>query len=134
MAEFIKFECFVNELGLGVHNLNTDTLKIYLSNATPDPETDAVKADLTEITNEYGYAPADVTNTWSQTGGVATLAGTSVTWTGDGGSFGPFRYAVLYNDTAADKNLIGYWDYGSAISINNGGEFTVTITNLATLR
>jgi hypothetical protein len=46
------------------------------------------------------------------------------TWTATG-AIGPFRYAVLYNDTSADDDLIAWWDYGSSITLNNGDTFTV---------
>jgi hypothetical protein len=57
MASFNKFQDFVEQLGKGVHQLHAagHTLKVYLTNATPDAALDAVKADLAEITALNGY-------------------------------------------------------------------------------
>lgn len=126
MASFNKFQDFVEALGLGEHNLNTDTLKVYLSNATPSASLDADKADLAEITNENGYtAPVDIQNTWSESGGTGTMAATDVVITASGGTVGPFRYAVVYNDTHATDGLVCWWDYGSSITLQDGESFTV---------
>ena len=127
MATYVKFQQFVEDLGLGVHNLNTDTLKVYLTNATPDVAADAIKTDLATITEENGYAAADITNVWSETTGTASLTGTDVVFTASGGSFGPFRYVVVYNDTPVSPvdPLVCYWDYGSATTITTGNNFTV---------
>jgi hypothetical protein len=132
MASFNKFQQFVEDVALGVHtaalNADTDTLKVYLSNATPDAALDNVKADLAEITNENGYtAPVDVLNAASIVTGTITVVGTDVVITASGGTVGPFRYAVLYNDTPASPldPLIGWWDYGSAITLQAGESFTV---------
>jgi len=125
MATFTKFEDFIEQLGKGVHDLNSDTLKVYLTNATPSVSDDAIKTDLAEITNEHGYAPADIQNAFTETSGTGTMTATDVVFTASGGSFGPFRYIVIYNDTAASDNLIGYADYGSSITVNSGETFTV---------
>ena len=90
MASYNKYENFVEDLGLGVHNLSTDTLKVYLSNTAPTA-TDTIKStgSATEITAQNGYPAggSDITNTWSETGGTATMGATDVTWTASGGSF-----------------------------------------------
>src|SRR4051812_41332792 len=102
MPTFTFFDCFGQDVGRKVHNLNADTLKVMLTNVAPVPSTDAVKADITEISAAHGYAAggsAVGSNTWTQTAGVGRLNGSPVTITASGGSFGPFRYAVLYNDT-----------------------------------
>lgn len=143
MAAFNKFECFVGDVGLKLHNLHTDTLKVFLTNSAPSVSLDAVFTDLTDLATKNGYTAggADTTNTYSQTTGTGNLAGTDIVWTataaddGTGLGGGAFRYAVLYNDTAAAKNLIGWWDYGSAITVASGETFTVdfgaTILTLA---
>lgn len=127
MATYNKFEGFVGYLGLAAVNLNTDTLKVYLSNATPSASLDDIKTDLAEITAGNGYTAggADSTNTYSEASGTGTLAGTDIVWTASGGTIGPFRYAVLYDDTHASDILIAWWDYGSAITLNDGESFTV---------
>jgi len=125
MASFVKFQDFVEALGLGQHNLSTGTLKVYLSNAAPSAADDADKADLAEITNENGYtAPVDIQNTWGETAGTATLAATDVVITATG-SVGPFRYAVVFNDDHTTDGLVCYWDYGSEVTLANGETFTV---------
>jgi hypothetical protein len=125
MATYNKFQGFVGYLGLGAVNLNTDTLRVYLTNNTPSASDDDVKTDLAGITEQNGYTPADTTNTYSETSGTGTLGATDVVWTASGGSFGPFRYVVLYDDTHASDILIGWWDYGSSITVNTGETFTV---------
>jgi len=127
MATFNKFNCFVRDLGDKVHDLDADALKVYLSNATPSASLDSVKADLAEITNQNGYtAPVDVTGVWALSGSTGQLSGTDVTITATG-AVGPFQYVVLYNDTPTSPAdpLIGWWDYGSAITMSNGETFVV---------
>jgi hypothetical protein len=132
MAAFNKFQQFVEDLGLAVHNLNTATLEIYLSNAAPSASADAIKTDLAEITNQNNYtAPVDTQNTWAETGGTATLTGTAITITATG-AVGPFQYVVLMNQTATNDPLIGWWDYGSAVTLANGETFTWKPNNSAT--
>ena len=125
-ASYNKFEDTIRATFEGEHNFDgTDTLKIYLSNATPSASADTVKADLAEITNENGYAaPVDIENTGSETSGTYTVAGTDKVVTASGGTVGPFRYVVLYNDDHASDGLICWWDYGSSITLQDGEDFT----------
>lgn len=129
MAAFNKFNAFVEHVAEKVHNLGADTLKVMLTNTAP-VAANATKTDLVEITAGNGYVAggATVTITSSaQTGGTYALVGNDVVFTATG-AVGPFRYAVLYNDTptaAPIDPLIGWWDYGSSISLANGETFTV---------
>jgi len=127
VATFNKFQGFVGYVGLTGMDLNTDLLKVFLTNSVPSASLDDVFTDLTDLTTANGYTAGgeDSTNTYSETGGVGTLAGTDIVWTASGGSFGPFQYAVLYDDTHASKPLIGWWDYGSAVTVLTGETFTV---------
>jgi hypothetical protein len=129
MAAFVKFQAFVEQLAEKAHNLGSDTLKILLANDAPSAANDAVKADLTSelgTANGYTSGGSAVTITASsQTAGTYSLVGNDLVFTASGGSVGPFRYAVLWNDTHASDGLIGYWDYGSSITLADGETFTV---------
>lgn len=129
MAAFTRFEKFSEDLAKKVHDLNADTLKVYLSNTAPNVATHTIKTDIAEISAGNGYTAGgvDTQNTTSRTGAVTSVTGTDFTVTAAGGSIGPFRYAILYNDTPASPldPLIGFWDYGSAVTLADGESFTV---------
>ena len=130
MACFNKFQDFVEQLGKGVHQLHAagHTLKVFLTNQAP-AATNTVKADITEITAQNGYPSggSDIQNDCSETGGTLTVTAQDVVFTASGGSFGPFRYAVIYNDTPTSPAdpLVGWYDYGSSITVLDGETFTV---------
>ena len=130
MAIFNKFEKFVEDLGDGIHQLKAagHTLNAYLSNAAPSASLDAIKTDLAEITNENGYtAPVDIQNDASRTGLVLTVTAVDAVITASGGTVGPFQYVVIYNDTPTSPAdpLVGWYDYGSAITLQDGESLTI---------
>lgn len=129
MAVATKFQDFSEQLIRGVHDWDAHTFKVMLTNTAP-VATNAVKADLTEISAGNGYTAGGTatTITVSETGGTTTVSGTEVVFTATG-AVGPFRYAVLLNDTAATKNLVQFWDYGSAVTLAAGETFTVRFNN-----
>lgn len=128
MATFNKFNAFVEHLAEQVHNLGSDTLKVLLTNTAP-AAANSVKADLTEIAAGNGYTAGGTQTSQSssaQTSGTYKLVVGDVVFTASGGTIGPFRYAVLYNDTPSSPAdpLIGYHDYGSSITLQNTETFT----------
>lgn len=128
MASFVKYEVFSENLAEKVHNLDTDTLKVMLSDTAPNVATHAVRADVSELSGGNGYTSGgdDVQNATSRSGGTTSITGTDTVVTASGGSIGPFRYDILYNDTPSSPAdpLIGYWDYGSSITLASGETFT----------
>lgn len=129
MASFNKFNIFVQDVGRKVHNLNADTLKIMLTNVAP-VAANAVLADLTDLSTANGYTAggsAAASNSFTQSSGTAKLLANDVTFTASGGTIGPFRYAVIYNSTASGGPLIGWWDYGTSVSVTTGNTFTVDL-------
>lgn len=128
MAAFNKFNIFTDDLTAAKHDFSSHTFKVMLTNSAPIA-TNAIKGDLTDITAQNGYTAGGTatTITRANTSGTETIKGTDVVFTASGGSFGPFRYAVLYNDSQASpvKPLVGWWDYGSSISLNTSETFTV---------
>jgi hypothetical protein len=128
MASFVKFEAFSEALAEKTHNLDTDTLKVLLALSAPSAAADAVRADLTdELGTGGGYTSGgtDTQNATSRSGGTTSVTGVDVVFTAAAGTIGPFRYVVLYNDTAASDPLIGYWDYASNVTLADGETFTV---------
>lgn len=133
MASAVKYENFVEDLGNKVHDLvgTNDTLKIALTNTAPDAATHTVLAHITEISGGNGYTSGgpDMQNDGTESGGTLTVTGVDATITASGGSIGPFRYAVLYNDTPTSPAdpLIQYWDYGSSITLAAGESLTLNV-------
>ena len=125
-SAFYKFNHFILGLAKGEHHLHAagDTVKVYLTNNTPDADQDVNKADLAGITEQNGYAPADIQNDVSESSGTLSMTGVDYEWTFTG-AIGPFRYAVLYNETHASDALIGYYDYGAEQSFGNGEKLKI---------
>ncbi|MDY6960305.1 MAG: hypothetical protein SV862_00180 [Pseudomonadota bacterium] len=124
MAAFNKFNSFVEYLAEGVIDVANDTLKIVLTNTAPVAG-NSVLANLTEISAGNGYSAGGATAglaSSGQTSGTFKLVLDDVTITASGGSIGPFRYFVLVDDTPTSPAdpLIGWWDYGSAITLADG--------------
>lgn len=132
MAAYNKFNQFVEDLAKKVYNLNADSLKVLLVNTAP-VATNSIKADLTEIAAGNGYTAggnAAAFSSGAQSSGTYKLVLTDpAVWTAAGGTIGPFRYAVLYDDTPSSpaKPLIAWWDYGSSITLQIGETFTVDL-------
>lgn len=129
MAAFNKFNAFTKNLVDGVFNFATGHVhKVMLTNTAP-VAANSVKADLTEISAGNGYTAGGTASAMSTAtaSGVAKVTGVDVVFTAAGGSIGPFRYAVLYDDTPTSPAdpLIGFWDYGSAVTLADTETFTV---------
>lgn len=126
MATYQKFNSFVEAVAEKAHNLGSDQLKVALTNTAP-VAANAVYADLTSplaTTNLSGATPFNLTTSSSaQTSGTYKLVIADLVLTATG-AVGPFRYVAIYNDTATNKELIGFADYGSSISLAAGETFT----------
>ena len=124
MATFNKFNSFVEALAEGVHDLGADTLTIALTNSAP-AAANTVLANITEISYSNISSRVLTSVTSAQTGGTYTLDAADLVLTASG-TVPTFRYVALYNDTATSDELIGYYDYGSAVDLLNGETFTIT--------
>lgn len=128
MAAYNKFNCFVEDCAEQKHNLATDTLMVMLTNTAP-VATNTVKSDIAEIAIGNGYVAGGVQAVQSssaQTGGLYKLVCADPQITASGGSIGPFRYAVVFNNTHASKPLIGWFDYGApGLTLTNGNSLVV---------
>ena len=127
MAVFNKFNSFVEDVAEKVHNLSADTLKVMLTNTAPSAS-NTIKANITEISAGNGYTAggtAASVSSSAQTSGTYKLVCSDVVFTASG-AVGPFRYAVLYNDTPTSPAdpLIGWWDYASAVTMASADTFT----------
>lgn len=119
MATFTKFNSFVEALAEKSHNLGSDTLKVALTNSAP-VATNTVLANITEISYTNLSSRTLVVASSAQSSGTYKLTINDLTLTASGGSVGPFRYIVIYNDTATNDELIAYFDYGSALTLQSG--------------
>ena len=124
MATYNKFQCLVEDLAEKKHNLASDTLKVAFSNASNAPSASA-DVKLADITTIVATNLGDVTLTVSSSGqsaGTYKLVVADKTLTASG-AVPAFRYVIIYNDTAANDELICWYDYGSEVTLASGDTF-----------
>lgn len=138
MAAFNKFNSFVEAVAEKKHNLGSDSLVVALcAAASPPSASNSVLADLTQISYTNLSSRALTISSSSQTSGTYKLVLNDLTLTASGGAVAAWRYAVIYNDTATNDELIGYYDRGSDLTLADGdsvvlnfdgsaGVFTIT--------
>ena len=123
MATFTKFNSFVEAVAEKVHNLGSDTLKVALTNSAPTSSNTKL-SDITEISYTNCSSRTLTQSSSAQTSGTYKLVISDLVLTASG-TVGPFRYIVIYNDTATNKELIGYYDYGSSLTLANTDTLTL---------
>ena len=124
-AAFNKLNNFTDYLVKGGFNFSSDTFKVMLTNTAPIA-TNSNYSDIsgTELANGNGYTTGGSASavTVANATGTETVTAADVTFTATG-SMGPFRYAVFYDSTTG--HLVGWFDYGSAITLTSGVSFIV---------
>jgi len=126
MAAFNKFNAFVEAVAEKKHNLGSDQLVVALCAAANAPvAANGVLADLTQISYANCSSRNITTDTSAQTGGTYKLVCSDLTLTATGGAIAAFRYVVIYNDDAANDELVGFYDYGSDLTLAEGESLTI---------
>lgn len=128
MASFVKINSFVEKLAEKSFNLGSDSLKIALTN-TPHTSTWSQLSELTEIAYTNVSARTLTITSSTQTSGTYRLIVNDLTLTATG-AVGPFQYVYIYDDTATNKELIGYYDYGTPVTLANGDLFIIDFDNV----
>jgi hypothetical protein len=132
MASFVKVNDFVKN---AVHNidLESDQIAVALTNTAPGSESSNPTADgngivgnLTQISYSNCSSRNVTTTSSTQTSGTYKLVLADLTLTASG-TVGPFRYIYIFDDTVSTPAdpIIGYYDYGTSITLNNGDTFTL---------
>ena len=124
MATYTKFQCFVEDLAEKKHNLASDTLKVAFSNASnaPSASADVKLADITTVSVTNLDSVTLTVSSSSQTSGTYKLVLADKTMTASG-AVGPFQYVIIYNDSASNKELICFFDYGSEVTLAKDDTF-----------
>jgi len=129
MVAFTKYHTFIDEVSKAGHNLQTAVYKAALTNTAPTPLTDTAWSTGTypAPAAAAGYTAGGntlTTSSASTTSYVFKLVLADSVFTASAGSIGPFRYVILYNSSASNK-VVGYYDYGSSITLADTETFTV---------
>jgi len=129
-ASFVKFKSFVGAFAKGEHCFGDcgDVLKVYLSNTAPSAAEDTVKSDIPGIVEQNGYSESVLDVTWDidEESGNAMLLASDVIYMASGGSFGPFRYVVIYNDSHTNDALVCFADLMQEITVQSGDGIILT--------
>jgi hypothetical protein len=135
MATPVYFHCFSENLAEGVHNLGSNQLVVALLAAAnaPSASSNTVLANLTQASYTNCSTRNVTTTSSAQTSGAYKLVLADLVLTASGGTVGPFRYVVLYNDTPTSPAdpLIYYLDCTSDITLQSGETFTIDFDGAA---
>lgn len=126
-ASYNKYTAGVENLLEG-SNAGSDTWKVALSNTVNAADT-TFTPGTTDLATGNGYTQggntAAVSSATHSAGTYRLILSDPATWTASGGTIGPFRYAILWNSTT--NAPVGYWDYGSSITLQIGDTFTADL-------
>lgn len=136
MSAFVKFNNFLTNLAHKKYDFSTDAFRVLLTNTLPDL-TQTNKNTITEIAGVGGYTTGGIalTRSFSGTSGASyNLRLNDLVITASAPGMGPFRYAVLIDNTATGFELMGYIDKGISLSLLAGESVTLDFpTNLFVL-
>ena len=143
-GDFTVFEEFSLDLGSGVHDLSSDTFKIaFIDNTTPPTAADATPRWADYSANEVsgtGYTAGGqaVDNvSYTEADGVATFDFDDEVFSQNGAGPTDIYWGILYNDTAASDQAVGFIEMGGPVSMvagdvtcapNASGVLTVTVS------
>jgi hypothetical protein len=123
---FNKVQPFVEALALKKVNLGGSSLTLALTNAANAPvNTNGVLSQLVQVAYTYCSTRVCTLTSCVQAAGTLVLKLVDLVLTATGGAVGPFRYVVLYDDSATNDDLIGWYDYGSEITLAAGETLTI---------
>lgn len=129
MPALQTFDSLTEAIVEKVHDLGSDALKVTLCNAANPPAAgNSQLSDLTAVSLANLSSDTLTTSSSSQTSGTYKLVVADKTLTASGGSVGPFQYIVIYNDTATNDELIGYFDNGSEITLADGQSLDLNLS------
>jgi hypothetical protein len=130
MAVFNKFNAWAENMVEGA-NLGTDTFVVALTNTLPTAA-NSVLADITQISYTNLSARTLTTASSTQSGGTYSLTFNDLTLTASG-AVATFRYVVIYDDTVTSPAdpLVGWYDYGSAITMASAETLLIDFTGAA---
>lgn len=119
-----KFNSFIEALAEKAHNLGSDALTVALTDTAP-VATNTVLANITEVAYTYCSSRVLTVSASAQTSGTYKLTVADITLTATGGDIGPFRYVVIYNDTATNNELICWFDLAIETTVSDGLNITI---------
>lgn len=135
-GDITLFHEYSDDLGLKIHNLNTDTIKLGVIKSAANGGDDPAAADAdprwgaggstnfatAEVTpgGNYTTGGPDTVNTWAESAGTATLDGTDISIAQNASNPTNARWGILYNDTSAGKECIAFVDLGSDFDMTTG--------------
>ena len=126
-ASYNKFNIFTTDLANKVHDLDSDTLTVALTNSAPNAESQAVLGDVTQVSYTNCSSRVLANKAGTRSTNTYKLTADDLVLTASGGGVGPFKYVIIYNDTPASPvdPLICWYEYPDNVTINDGETFTI---------